>query len=80
MSHLRTASDMLPGEGPVERWTPARKAEVLRRIQRGELTAGEALNRWRISVEELDAWVQAHRRGGREALKATTPPAQGRLL
>lgn len=73
-------SNLLPGEGPVERWTPARKAEVLRRIHAGEITRGEAMHRWRISVEELDAWLTAHRRAGQDGLKATSAPEQGRLL
>lgn len=77
MSHFPAT---LPAHGPVERWVPARKAEVVRRIEAGEATIAETLRRWDISVEELDAWLQAYRTEGRRGLKAMKQPAQGRLL
>ena len=69
----------LPGDERVDRWTVARKAEVLARIRAHEITAGEAMRRWGISVEELNLWMQAERRGGRAALSVKSIP-QGRLL
>lgn len=79
-AHKRTPSDVLPGEGPVDRWTPARKEEVLRRIRAGEIKPGDAMRRWRISVEELDRWLAAHRKSGRNGLKVSAIQAQGKLL
>jgi hypothetical protein len=79
-SHLRTPSDQLPGEGPVDRWTPARKEEVLRRIHAGEITMGDALKRWTISVEELDLWLVAYRKKGRCGLRVQSLVEQGHLL
>lgn len=79
MAHLRHASDALPGEGPVDRWTAARKEEVLRRIDAGEITAGQALSRWKMSVEELDTWRRQHRAKGRDGLRALGQQ-QGKLL
>lgn len=81
---LALPGDGLP-DGCVEarafHWTPARKAEVLRRVRRGELTAGQALSRFGILVEEYDSWVQAHRKFGQGGLKVTVrAPEQGRLL
>lgn len=79
-AHLRDPSTELPGEGPVDRWTASRKEEVLRRIRDGEITAGQALTRWKMSVEELDAWTRAYTASGRKGLKAAALPSQGRLL
>lgn len=79
-AHLRDPSTELPGEGPVDRWTPARKEEVLRRIRDGEMTRGQALRRWKMSLEELESWRLAFERKGRLGLKATARPEQGRLL
>ena len=81
MPRARTPPNALPGEGRVSHWTAARKAEVLRRIRDGEIARGDAMRRWAISVEELDAWLKAERRAGQAGLKAKAiPPVQERLL
>lgn len=80
-AHSRTPSDMLPGEGPVDRWTPARKQEVLRRIHANDITRGDAMRFWGISVEELDAWMLNHRKAGQNSLRArVVAPVGERLL
>lgn len=56
---------------PVVRWTDVRKAEVLARIDHGDITAAEALRRFAISPEELEAWRRDLVRGGAKALRAT---------
>src|SRR5581483_10915956 len=68
----------LPELGFSGRWTPARKEAVAVAIRRGELTVAEALNRWGLSVEELDAWLMAYRRRGRDGLSARALP--GRMI
>ncbi|MGZ3376061.1 MAG: DUF1153 domain-containing protein [Phenylobacterium sp.] len=60
------------------RWTPSRKAEVLRMIRVGEIGVEAACEIWGLSIEELLAWVVAERRAGRAGLKATALPP-GRL-
>ena len=60
------------------RWTPSRKAEVLRMLRVGEIGIETACEIWGLSIEELLAWIAAERRAGRAGLKATAPLA-GRL-
>lgn len=71
----------LPPDGLVGRWTARAKQAVLAAIEAEEITRGQALRRWRISVEEMDAWLRAERRAGRKGLHAkAVPPVQERLL
>lgn len=81
----------LPGDGAPDgapearciHWTPARKAEVLRRVADGEMTVGRALSRYALTLEEFEAWRAAHKRAGQGGLRVTQPapaPTQGRLL
>jgi hypothetical protein len=82
--------DPLPNgrtEPSAVRWCPSRKAEVLRRLRAGELTLNDALERFRLTLEEGDAWQMAERRAGRAGLKATAirassdrKPVQGGLF
>lgn len=53
------------------RWVASRKAQVLRAIEAGLITREEALARWSLSAEELDAWITLASRHGETALKAT---------
>lgn len=70
------------------RWTPSRKAEVLRQLRSGEITLNEALSRYSLTLEEVDAWQMAARKAGQDGLRADNvrppaerpKPAQGRLL
>lgn len=53
------------------RWVASRKAVVVDAVVHHLLSRKEALNRYDLSDEELDTWIAASRRHGREALKAT---------
>lgn len=54
------------------RWVASRKAVVIKAIKHDLITREEALARWSLSDEELDAWFQAVSRHGEAALRATS--------
>lgn len=54
-----------------QRWTPNRKAEVLKAIREGEFTRTDALERYDLSHEELTGWERAHARRGQRGLAVT---------
>jgi len=60
----------LPDPG-TNRWVASRKARVVRAVQSGLLTAAEARDRYDLSEEELDQWLQAVANHGEGALKVT---------
>jgi hypothetical protein len=60
----------LPDPGVV-RWVASRKAAVVKAVRHGLVPKGEILDRYGISGEELDAWMDAVDRYGEAALKAT---------
>jgi transposase-like protein len=53
------------------RWTPHRKAAVLREIVAGELSVSEACRRWDLSLEEFQSWRRDYRRYGLAGLRTT---------
>ena len=53
------------------RWTPHRKAAVLKAIRAGELSVSEAMSRWELTLEELQAWGRDYQRWGLRGLKTT---------
>jgi transposase-like protein len=53
----------------MKRWTVRRKAEVVKTYLRGEVTAEALRPEDGITAEELEAWVEGHRRGGENALE-----------
>ena len=53
------------------RWVASRKAAVVRAVAFGLISQKEALERYGLSEEELDAWRQAVADHGEAALKAT---------
>lgn len=53
------------------RWVASRKAAVARAVTHGLITAEEACDRYRLSVEELAAWCTACARDGESGLRAT---------
>ena len=75
-----------PGEAEplLVRWTEGRKEEVLRRLDTGAVRLNDALARWNLTLEEVEAWRSAHkvygRRGLRLGVHRADVPAQGRLL
>lgn len=54
-----------------ERWTPRRKAAVVADIHFGRVTAEEAAAEHGLSPEELQSWIDRHRRYGRRGLAVT---------
>ena len=60
----------LPDPG-VARWVASRKAAVVKAVRHGLVPRSEVLERYGISGEELDSWVEAVSRHGESALKAT---------
>lgn len=53
------------------RWVASRKAAVVRAVEHDLITRAEALARYALSEEELDAWQSAVDQHGVRALKAT---------
>ena len=53
------------------RWVARRKAAVARAVLSGALTRTEAQQRWNLSDEELDLWIERLALAGERALKAT---------
>lgn len=53
------------------RWVASRKAVVAEAVEYGLLDRDEAIEKYGLSGEELDGWVAAIRRHGRDALKVT---------
>jgi hypothetical protein len=57
--------------GPVGRWVPRRKAEVVTAIERGLLTTDEACSRYCLSIEELTSWQELLGSNGVRGLRVT---------
>ena len=53
------------------RWVASRKAVVVDAVLHHLISRKDALQRYDLSEEELDAWIAAASRHGRDALKAT---------
>lgn len=53
------------------RWVASRKAAVVRAVRRGDLTAGEACDRYGISIDEFLSWSRALSNHGEHALRIT---------
>jgi len=53
------------------RWVARRKATVVTAVAAGMLTRDEALEMYRLSGEEFDAWVNAMTSHGRRGLRVT---------
>lgn len=60
----------LPPENTV-RWVASRKLKVVKAIDFGLLSEGEAKSKYDLSDDELDEWRKALQKNGREGLKAT---------
>ncbi|MGP9805668.1 CtrA inhibitor SciP [Paracoccus sp. NSM] len=66
---ILTMADLPPSD---TRWVASRKEVVVLAIRHGLITRDEALRRYGLSDEELDAWEQAVAKHGRKALKVTS--------
>jgi hypothetical protein len=53
------------------RWSPRRKASVVRGVRSGAISLEEACQRYRLSVEEFLAWQEAIEAHGIAALHVT---------
>lgn len=53
------------------RWVASRKASVAEAVHHGLILRAEALERYGLTDEELDSWISAISRHGRNALKVT---------
>jgi hypothetical protein len=71
------AQIFIPGDGKPDggpeakavHWTPARKEEVLRRLDEGLIGLNDALRIWNLTLEEVEAWRAAHAAYGRRGLR-----------
>ena len=54
-----------------ERWVARRKAQVVAAVQAGLLTLDEALNRYKLTLEEFTGWQRALYRHGLRGLQIT---------
>lgn len=71
-------SDVLPAD--IVRWVPSRKAAVVRAIRDGRITRLEACRRWKLSLEELDAWERSLEVAGQPGLRTTRIQAYQPLM
>ncbi|NCU12439.1 MAG: DUF1153 domain-containing protein [Sphingomonadaceae bacterium] len=51
------------------RWVASRKAQVVAAVESGLITIEEAMERYRLSQQEFNAWQTALGRGGVKALR-----------
>lgn len=66
---VMTRADLPPAD--TSRWVASRKAAVVRAVLCGLISRGEALERYELSEDEFDSWLQAIRDHGIAALRAT---------
>jgi len=62
--------DKLP-HPDTQRWVTRRKAQVVAAVRSGLLTFEEACERYRLSEEEFNAWINLLDRHGMRGLRAT---------
>jgi transposase-like protein len=53
------------------RWSPRRKASVVRGVRSGAISLDEACRRYQLSAEEFQAWQEALETHGVGALRVT---------
>ena len=51
------------------RWVASRKAQVVHAVESGRLSMGEAMERYRLSLEEFQSWQRALDRSGVAGLR-----------
>ncbi|MEH6833963.1 MULTISPECIES: DUF1153 domain-containing protein [Falsihalocynthiibacter] len=64
-----TRADLPPEQ--TQRWVASRKAAVVRGVAYGLIPLKEALERYGLSEEEFESWVEAIEKHGESALKST---------
>lgn len=60
-----------------ERWVASRKLAVVRGLAAGLIARPEALRIYGLSEEELDAWITAAQKRGKDGLKTTVRKEDG---
>lgn len=63
-------------ERDTRRWVASRKAAVVRGVAHGLITRSEAMERYRLSEEELAKWVRLEAESGTSGLRATVRGGQ----
>lgn len=66
---VMTRADLPPAT--TQRWVASRKVAVVRGVVYGLITKTEAKQRYGLSDEEFDSWLNAVSKHGEDALKAT---------
>jgi hypothetical protein len=64
------ATEIVP-PASIRRWSPRRKAQVVRAVQTGLLSEAEACRRYCMTAEELSGWMHALDESGERGLRAT---------
>ncbi|MEM9313440.1 MAG: transposase [Pseudomonadota bacterium] len=57
-------------EPEIKRWTAKRKAELIRRIYKGQTTVSDAAREYDLTPSEIEGWIQDAEQGMENALKA----------
>ncbi len=55
----------------LSRWSAERKAEVVRALRAGAISAEQACARWSLSPEEVERWVALYDLDGLNGLRTT---------
>ena len=66
---VMTRADLPPDD--TRRWVASRKAAVVRALAFGLISRSEAIERYKLSDEEIDSWISAVERHGERALRTT---------
>jgi Protein of unknown function (DUF1153) len=73
MRALRVADDDAPTlpSPQTKRWTPGRKADVIKGVRQGLLTVEQACERYHLSIDEYRAWERDFDSHGKAGLRST---------
>ncbi|MBC7144123.1 MAG: DUF1153 domain-containing protein [Thioclava marina] len=66
---ILTRADLPPKE--TRRWVASRKATIVQAVAHGLISRGEVIDRYALSDEELDLWIEGIARHGMQGLKVT---------
>ncbi|MEX1663369.1 DUF1153 domain-containing protein [uncultured Thioclava sp.] len=64
-----TRADLPPAQ--TRRWVASRKALIVRALSHGLISRPELIERYELSDEELDIWIEAIKKHGTKGLKVT---------
>ncbi|KEO60682.1 DUF1153 domain-containing protein [Thioclava indica] len=66
---ILTRADLPPAQ--TRRWVASRKALIVQALAHGLIERGEVIDRYELSDEELDIWIDAIKKHGLKGLKVT---------